>query len=92
MPSNHNKTKLVITKINDKSDLYNAISSNSNVLFITHSYFENVPNKLKLMITTSEIASQLEIKKLMFVNPVELFHYGETIVHFRQRAAQREVL
>ena len=44
------------------------------------------------MITTSEIASQLEIKKLMFVNPVELFHYGETIVHFRQRAAQREVL
>ena len=78
-------------KITDKPDLHAAIKNSTHVLYVTHDYYSLVPSKLNLIKQTSTLVKELgNVKKLVFVSPVEYFHQGEQNSYSAHTAAQNE--
>lgn len=72
------KTKVSDMKIEERSDLVRAIRSSSHVLYVTHDYYQLVFSKLTMVVNAAKIVHQSpNVKKLVFVNPIEHYHYGE---------------
>lgn len=51
-----NKTKVTETRLTDRTDLETAIRSASQVVYVTHDYYLNVPSKLNLLNHTAKLS------------------------------------
>lgn len=58
LPSN---TKVTLDKLIQPSQLYGAVNSQSDILFVTHDYYHNVTAKTKLMKLVAEYAKQVSV-------------------------------
>ena len=72
-----NNTKLSEVKLTDMTDLETAIKNATDVVYVTHDYYQNVPSKLNLIKHTAQLSKKVGVKKLLAITPVENDHYGE---------------
>lgn len=70
-------TKVSETKIADKTDLEIAIRGATQVVFVTHDYYRNVPSKLTFIKHAASLSKAAGIKTFVSVSPVESDHQGE---------------
>jgi hypothetical protein len=64
-------------KLTDLTDLETALTQATDVVYVTHDYFANVPSKLNLLKHTAKLSKKAGVKKLVAITPIENDHYGE---------------
>ncbi len=72
-------------KISQPHQLYKAVNSTDDVLFVTHDYYENVPSKTKLMKLVAEYGKNVIIfyYKFSILNRDQIYfsqHLPNTII------------
>ena len=59
------------------TDLETVLKQATDVVYVTHDYYQNVPSKLNLLKHTAQLSTKVGVKKLLAVTPVENDHYAE---------------
>ena len=67
--------------MNQINDIYEGERSHSDVLFVTHDYYQHVTSKTKLMQLTAEACRKvlsyfIQRNNVVFATPVEYDHFG----------------
>lgn len=61
--------------ISSPINLENLIKDSNTVVYFTHDYFSDVPEKNEQLVQTAEICKAYDIKKFIAVNPIEYINY-----------------
>lgn len=86
-------TQIEDVKIQERSDLKNAINRASHVLYITHDYYSLVPSKINLIKTVAELSKNSKnVERLVALTPIEHDHYDEPTPALTARKSEEEAI
>ena len=66
------------TNINSPILLEKLISNANTVVYFTHDYFSNTPDKNKQLLDTVEICKSYKVNKLIAVSPLEYINFYDS--------------